>query len=982
MKNAPTKNIGESVPDKRDYTATTLPMRHGTTVAPVVADHNRIMSALSHIPADDRETWLKMGMAIKSVLSEDGFDIWNAWSQGADSYKERDALAVWRSIDASGGIGIGTLFHQAKANGWQDQEEVITPTPAEIAQRNADRAKADAAHQGKEAAARLKAMKKAAEIREAASSVKAGNPYLTRKQVAPVDTLREIDAGKAAAILGYVPKSGGEALTGRLLVAPIKIGDLMTSCELIDGDGRKSAIAGGAKAGGYWAAQALPKGDGAGLTMQIGEGVATTLSVMESNGHPSIAALSAGNLPAVAKAIRQRYPAAVLVLVADLVKATGEPDAHAIEAAQSVGGLLAVPDFGDDRQEGEKDFNDMAARFGLGAVRQCIDAAISATDDPPESSSWELVDENADAPANDFASIAAAQRAKKEERTAKQRASGLPYGFTISSTGVYYTPEGTDDKPGTPMRVCAPLRVTALIRDRSSENWGRVIEFNDADGVRHQWAVPMEMLATDGADMRRELSRLGLAIAPGLAAKNRLLEYLIESVPKTRARCVQQTGWFENVFVMPDRTIGEGKEAVLYQSESKAACQYVQGGTLDQWRDNVAHLCTGNSRLLLAVSAAFAGMILHHAGQESGGLHFVGSSSTGKSTAQRVAASVYGGPSFKQTWRATGNALEGTCAMHNDAALILDEMAEVDPKEVGSIVYMVGNGTGKGRAGRTGEARQRKTWRLMIISSGEIGLAQHMRDGGKIAKAGQEVRMIDIAADAGAGHGLFEDLHGHEGGAKLSDAITEVTQAYYGTPAIAFLERLTRDLKTFPSALKKAMSAFVADNLPSDAGGQAARVCNKFAVIAIAGEYATDAGITGWQEGDAVKAAATCYRSWLDSRGGGGNQERTAILSSVRAFFESHGESRFADMNDASNRVTINRAGFRKTAAEGQEYFVLPEAYKRDVCAGFDMKTVTKVLTDAGWLAPDGEAKSSQRKTLPDMGVTRCYVFTPKMWKD
>jgi putative DNA primase/helicase len=241
--------------------------------------------------------------------------------------------------------------------------------------------------------------------------------------------------------------------------------------------------------------------------------------------------------------------------------------------------------------------------------------------------------------------------------------------------------------------------------------------------------------------------------------------------------------------------------------------------------------------------------------------------------------------------------------------------------------------------------------------------------------------MIDIAADAGAGHGLFEDLHGYEGGAKLSDAIKEATQAHYGTPAIAFLERLTSELKTFPAMLKQAMNIFVDANLPTDAGGQAARVCNKFAVIATAGEYATGAGVTGWKQGDAVAAASACFKSWLDSRGGGGNQERTAILSSVKAFFESHGEARFSDIADTSGRVTMNRAGFRASTTDGQEYFVLTEAYKNAVCAGFDMKTVTKILTEAGWLAQDGAGKTSQKKRLPEMGQTRCYVFTSKMWE-
>jgi hypothetical protein len=258
------------------------------------------------------------------------------------------------------------------------------------------------------------------------------------------------------------------------------------------------------------------------------------------------------------------------------------------------------------------------------SVDDMSDAAINKAwhNAEPERRNASSLDEAADDYAGAGAALTIVGKEKQEAKKAAQLASGLPYGFTVSKDGVYFTPEGTDDKPGTPIRICSPLRVTALIRDRSSENWGRVIEFNDADGIGHKWAIPAEMLAGDGLDVRRELSRLGLAIGSGMAAKNRLSQYLIESAPKVRARCVQQTGWFDNVFVMPDRTIGENGEVVLYQSESKTACQYAQCGTLDQWRDNVAQLCSGNSRLIFAVSASFAGMILRHAGQESGGVHF------------------------------------------------------------------------------------------------------------------------------------------------------------------------------------------------------------------------------------------------------------------------------------------------------------------------------------------------------------------------
>ena len=96
------------------------------------------------------------------------------------------------------------------------------------------------------------------------------------------------------------------------------------------------------------------------------------LTAKESSGHPAIAALSAGNLSAVAKAMRERYPTAALVILSDLVKATGAPDPHAVEAAQSVGGKLVIPNFGTDRAPDMTDFNDMAALLGKEAVKRAI----------------------------------------------------------------------------------------------------------------------------------------------------------------------------------------------------------------------------------------------------------------------------------------------------------------------------------------------------------------------------------------------------------------------------------------------------------------------------------------------------------------------------------------------------------------------------------------------------------------------------------
>lgn len=336
-------------------------------------DIDRIREALQFIPTGGHDERFRIGCMVKSELGDSGRDLWDEWRDGRG---DDEAASVWKSISESGALKIGTLFHEAKANGWRDDGGYQKTTPEELAKRKRIAAERAAQEEAEIARERADTASRAAAILKAATEAKADHPYLSRKRVSPVATLREIDAGVAAAILGYPPKSGGSLLAGRLLVVPVKQGDSLSTLELIDGDKRKAALAGrGSKAGGYWATGRLPDGDGAGLTLLIGEGVATVLSAKEATGHPAIAALSSGNLPVVAKAMRERYPAAALVILADLVKATGEPDPHAIEAAKVGAGRTAIPDFGSDRDPDMTDFNDMMILDGVEAVARAIASA-------------------------------------------------------------------------------------------------------------------------------------------------------------------------------------------------------------------------------------------------------------------------------------------------------------------------------------------------------------------------------------------------------------------------------------------------------------------------------------------------------------------------------------------------------------------------------------------------------------------------------
>jgi uncharacterized protein (DUF927 family) len=592
------------------------------------------------------------------------------------------------------------------------------------------------------------------------------------------------------------------------------------------------------------------------------------------------------------------------------------------------------------------DFDDLRQTESLDAVRDVIEAAKPVT---------------AKAPA--------------KTKTKKSGSSG----FEVRANGVYFV----DRDSGEEKWICSPLHITARTRDNKSEAWGRLLEWKDSDGEAHNWPVPMELLQGDGRELRGELARLGLSIAPSKSARDLLATYIQTQEVDRRARCVEKLGWHGDVYVTPANTYGQSEELVVFQNAQALEPALSVVGDLEQWRNSVGRLASGNTRLVFAVCVSFAGVLLKLSNLDSGGFHLRGSSSTGKTTAIKAACSVWGNPeTYKRQWRATTNGLEGLAALHNDGVLVLDDIDQANDREVGESAYLLANGQGKARASRTGTARKSASWQLLFLSSGEHSLAAIMARAGKRATAGQEIRLADIEADAGASLGAFEELHGIATPAAFAQAVNDAAAANYGAAGAAWLDCVVTDRGNLAILVLDGIKQFVSEVVPAGSCGQVERVARRFALVAVAGELATHYGITGWEKGKAVQAATACFTAWLAGFGSG-NREDAVLLAQVRAFIEAHGASRFESMTPTHEQRVINRAGFMRINPAGDaEYLVLPEAFKNELCKGFDSKKAAKTLLAAGWIVGGGDGRPNQNIRLPDLGVTRCYVFTPSKWGD
>lgn len=583
-----------------------------------------------------------------------------------------------------------------------------------------------------------------------------------------------------------------------------------------------------------------------------------------------------------------------------------------------------------------------------------------------------------------------ARPAKAEAETAKDDTPRR--GFRLDERGVWFV----DVKEGveaSPRWICAPLDILASVRDPHNCGWGLLVGFDDPDKRPHREMIPARAFNGEGLDASGLLLDRGLTIAP--KGRPFLLEYLQTARPKKRARVTSRTGWHEaedgSTFVLPDRAFGRGGEEWIFESDSPAGNTYRLKGTIAEWKAEVARRCAGNSRLVFAVSMAFASPLLYLAGAESGGFHLRSNSSDGKTTALRVAASVCGGPDYMQRWRATSNGLEALAMQHCDAPLLLDELAQLDPREAGEVAYMLANGSGKTRAGRTGGMRARSDWRLLFLSAGEVGLAQHMAEVGKQARAGQELRLAEIPADAGAGLGLFQNLHESGHGAEFAKALDQATRKHHGSAWAGFLSRLVSEPpEEITNAMHEGQRAFEQRFLSDDASGQARRVANRFALVGAAGELATSWGITGWDAGEAMKAAGGCFESWLSNRGGEGNQEERVILGQVREFLRRYGESAFTDwdrpsMKDTHAPVRSDRAGWRRhdDVKDEVHFFVSNEAFRSRVCKGYDPGAVGRLLIAKGFAEVGTEAVRPWlvKESIPGEGRPRVVHILPGIFE-
>lgn len=332
----------------------------------------------------------------------------------------------------------------------------------------------------------------------------------------------------------------------------------------------------------------------------------------------------------------------------------------------------------------------------------------------------------------------------------------VPPNWQISQDGISKTQsERHEILLSCPLILCRRLIDTSERKELLEMAWQR-------DGRWQRRNVARAMVATPRTLV--ELADLGLPVNAINARE--VIQYLadfervnVSSLPVVRV--TSRMGW-QHLAAQQDGSHCEflcGRHAITFTNAVHAGSaeqqtiefrgaddgdeQLVDGfrdaGSFEAWRDAMRSL-EGLPRVRVAVYAALSAAMLAIVHAYNFVLNFSGTTSQGKSTTLRIAASVWGNPDERSpsaaigTWDSTRVWIERVREIQNDLPIILDDTKRAGrPEDIAQTIYDVASGRGRGRGSIDG-VRHTGTFRTVMISSGEAPLTSFTRDGGTRAR--------------------------------------------------------------------------------------------------------------------------------------------------------------------------------------------------------------------------------------------------------
>ena len=556
-----------------------------------------------------------------------------------------------------------------------------------------------------------------------------------------------------------------------------------------------------------------------------------------------------------------------------------------------------------------------------------------------------------------------------------------------------------------PASVCGWIEVAAEGCNRDGKGFKRLVRFKDRRGHIHSLMLDLSEIGGNPSAVCKLLLDDGLPLysVKQQSGNTWLVDFLLNAPVGDEFTAADSYSWFDlgNVFVLPGYTIGTSPDGLRIEppADDVGAPQYGQAGTLDEWKATIGMNARHSSRIAFAICVAFAAPMIFFTDEGSGGFHFVGESSKGKSTAVKAQCSVWAqaleGAGEMASWRSTDNGLEAVAAAHTGLPLILDELKQAD-RNVEQALYMLANGSGKRRQTRGLKAQKVLKWRTLYTSTGELTADELAAQFGKEVATGANVRMANIqAVPDGGTMGVFETVpHGMKP-ETLAESFSHDAARIYGTAGPAFITALIRHIEKLGGAdymsieLRRMMTEWIEANGGKELSSQTGRVAKRFALVAATGELAASFGILPWDKGEASKYAAACFRSFLAHFETSEDRNRRLCLI-LRQFIDSYPEN-FNYLSPGGVRIEarnknplygdivsdVPRDGRN---GHGAPALVIMTKKGWEAACGKHDQEIGRAMFAMGYLLSNNGDKFGQNRkdtdTLLDVSLKGKYVFT------
>lgn len=661
-----------------------------------------------------------------------------------------------------------------------------------------------------------------------------------------------------------------------------------------------------------------------------GEGIETVLSVCVALDLSGIATLSSA---ALGKASLPDERAIVLLVDRD-AEAKAVAAAHRRQKEGRVVRLARLPTtFAPENTEA--DFNDLLLAEGIDAVRAAVCSAVPHV----------------------------AVEAPSPVACVGQ----LPAGFRYGADGWIEGCEAFADATANQWhRVCSPLRFVALSKTKDG-NYSIAAEIF-LDGLWQGCSIPREMVVVRATKARALLAQRGVHFAEGPKLQKLIVRLLNDTDHLPTQTEVHRIGWHNDAFVLPDKVYGERLGQLNWTADSFAEHGFAQHSTLACWQTEIAARAVGNSRLIFGLSAALLGPLLRWFPSDTAGFHLAGRTSTGKTTWLRLAASVWGCGStdgFLRTWNSSARGLELLAKDHHDTLLCFDELGTADAPDFVDAIYNLSSGRTRRRHSMNGQSIRSETWRLNLLSTGEVTVRDKILEGPRQLRGGQLIRIVDLSADAGRGLGVFEQLHGMADAHAFARSMTEASMKHFGHAGPAWVDLVVKNREVISCRAAEIMRAFEGAHTQYTDSPEVRRVLDRFALVAAAGALATEYAILPWPADAAVEATSMLFRAWsataTNAEAKGETRDALMLVHVQRVISQAEAEGRFIELN-CSDELGLPNFGWRLAHANSDGWFVLSASFVQHVCFPHAPLDIIRCLKAIGALVHDQNDNQSRRR--------------------